>query len=177
MVDLATAADVSTTTLKHYFGDRDELYAAVLEAVRTGSEVLLRQAATAGGRPPEQTLPSLLLGTVAAWRQFGLGPVFTGGLALGLGSPARGAHFLKGLLEPFLQACETLLAAHCACGDLPRATEDELRAGALALVSPLLLALLHQDALGGRGVRRLDVEDLARRHAELVLTGLRAGPS
>jgi hypothetical protein len=95
--------------------------------------------------------------------------VFTGGLALALGSPTLGAHFLTGLLEPFLRSCEALLAEHSAAGDLPEASEDEVRTAALGLVAPLLLALLHQDALDGSSVRRLDVEDVARRHAELVL--------
>ena len=41
-------------------------------------------------------------------------------------------------------------------------------------MAPLLLALLHQHALEGGSVRPLDVESLARSHAELVLAGLRA---
>jgi len=175
LVDLAEAAGVSTTTLKHYFGDRDGLYAAVLESVRADSAGFLAEGATAGGRPPQETLPALLLGTVLAWRRFGLGRVFAGGLALGLGSSRRGPSFVSELLEPFLQAVASLLAEHGRRGDLPAQDERQRRAAALALVSPVVLALLHQDNLGGDGVRPLDVEALARGHAGLVLVGLRAG--
>ncbi|WNV75022.1 TetR/AcrR family transcriptional regulator [Geodermatophilus sp. DSM 44513] len=174
LVDLARAAGVSTTTLTHYFGDRDGLYAAVLEAVRADAADFLASGTSAGGRPPEETLPGLLLGTVLAWRRFGLGRVFAGGLALGLGSPRRGPAFVSGLLEPFLQAVEQLLAEHVGRGELPPLDADQRRAAALGVLSPVVLALLHQDGLGGSGVRPLDVETLARGHAALLLAGLRA---
>lgn len=175
LVDLAAVAGVSTTTLKHYFGDRDGLYAAVVEAVRADSAGFLAEGATPGGRLPEETLPALLLGTVTAWRRFGLGRVFAGSLALGLGSPRRGPRFVSELLEPFLEATESLLGAHADAGDLPELGAERRRAVALGLVSPVVLALLHQDALGGDGVRPLDAEAFARGHADLVLAGLRAG--
>ena len=66
-----------------------------------------------------------------------------------------------------------LLAEHAERGELPALSGERAREAALALVAPLLLALLHQDALDGRSVRPLDVERLARSHAELVLAGLR----
>ena len=59
-------------------------------------------------------------------------------------------------------------------GELPTLSGERTREAALALVAPLLLALLHQHALEGSSVRPLDVESLARSHAELVLAGLRA---
>jgi len=175
LVDLAGVAGVSTTTLKHYFGDRDGLYAAVTEAVRADSAGFLAEGATIGDRIPDESLPALLLGTVLAWRRFGLGRVFAGSLALGLGSPRLGPRFVSELLEPFLQATESLLGAHSDAGDLPQLGAERRRAVALGLVSPVVLALLHQDALGGDGVRPLDAETFARGHADLVLAGLRAG--
>lgn len=174
LADLAAAAGVSTTTLKHYFGDRDGLYAGVLDAVHRAASAHLRVAATPDGRPPQQTLPALLLGTADAWRRHGLGRVFTGALALGLGSAARGPSFLDGLLEPVLQAAEALLEAHEQTGELPGLPPERRRGAALSLVSPLVLALLHQDSLGGTSVRPLDVDAYARTHAELVLAGIRA---
>jgi len=172
LVDLAACAGVSTTTLKHYFTDRDGLYSAAMEAVRADSAQHLAAGAEPSGRPPEQSLPDLLLGTVAAWRRFGLGAVFTGALALGLGSSRRGPCFVDDLLEPFLQAAEVLLGAHVEAAELPVLTADQRRATALSLVAPVVLALLHQDSLAGSGVRPLDVEAYARGHAALVLAGL-----
>ena len=90
-------------------------------------------------------------------------------LALGLESEDRGPTFLTGLLEPVLEAAEQLLTAHVDAGDLPSC---DVRAVALSLVSPVVLALLHQDDLGGAHTRHLDVEEYAAAHARLVLTGL-----
>lgn len=174
LADLATAAGVSTTTLKHYFGDRDGLYAGVLHAVHRDAAVHLATAAAPAGRPPEQSLPDLLTGTAYAWRLHGLGRIFAGALALGLGSAGRGPSFLDGLLEPVLQAAESLLKAHSDIGELPPMSPDLRRGVALSLVSPLVLALLHQDSLGGTRVRPLDVDAYAHTHAELVLAGVRA---
>jgi AcrR family transcriptional regulator len=172
--DLAVAAGVSTTTLKHYFGDRDGLYAAVLDAVRREAGEHIAEASAPLGRLPEQSLPELLLGTAEAWRHYGLGRVFTGALALGLGSAARGPSFLDGLLEPVLQAAESLLLAHEEGGELRSTSPDHRRAAAITLMAPLVLALLHQDNLGGHTVRPLDVDAYLREHAALVLAGLRA---
>lgn len=175
--DLAAAAGVRTTTLKHYFGDRDGVIAAVLETARDDAAGYLSAGATAGARGPERSLPDLLLGTVVAWQEHGLDRLFTGALALGLGSSARGPAFLQHLLEPFLQAVEALLAEHEHRGELPATDPDRRRAAALALLAPLVLALLHQDALGGTDVRPLDVRRLARAHADLVLHGLLHEPA
>lgn len=174
LADLAATAGVSTTTLRHYFGDRDGVVQAVLETVRDDSAAYLRAGTTAAGRPPEQTLPELLLGTVLAWQHHGLDRALTGALAVGLGSATRGPHVVAGLLEPLLHAVERLLVEHAHAGELPALSAEQGREAALALVAPLLLALLHQDSLHGRAVRPLDVEALARRHAALVLAGLRA---
>jgi AcrR family transcriptional regulator len=175
LVDLAATAGVSATTLKHYFGDRDGLYAAALEAARRDGAAYLAEGTTPGDRGPGETLPALLLGTVLAWRRYGLGRVFAGGLALGLGSSRRGPSFVGEVLEPFLQAVESLLREHAERGDLPALPPERRRAVALSLLSPVVLALLHQDGLGGGDVRPLDVEAFARDHADLVLAGLRAG--
>ena len=78
LAELAAAAEVSTTTLRHYFDDRNGVVRAVLETVRADSTEYLRDGTTAGGRPPERTFPDLLLGTVLAWRDHGLDRVLTG---------------------------------------------------------------------------------------------------
>jgi len=47
----------------------------------------------------------------------------------------------------------------------------ECWAVALALVAPIVMALLHQDNLGGACTRPLGVEDLAPARARLILAG------
>lgn len=170
--DLAAAAGVSPTTLKHYFADRDGVFDAVMEVALTDSSRYLDDAAAPGGRTPEESLGGLVAGTVEAWRRFGLGRLFACSLAWGLEHQRRGPAFLEGVLEPFLQAAERLLAAHVERGEL---APVDVRATALGLLAPVVLALLHQDSLGGHTTRRLDVEQFARQHLETVLHGI--GPS
>lgn len=171
MADLAQAAGVSATTLKHYFADRTGVFTAAMEAVHAAGAVHLEQAQKTSGREPEQSLVELLLGTVDAWRRFGVGRLFAASLALSLEREGRGPAFLEGLLEPILHSAEILLRDHVASGRLPICDE---RAVALSLVSPVVLALLHQDNLGGASTRPLDVEQFAVAHVHLVLTGLSA---
>lgn len=174
LADLAAAGGVSTTTLRHYFGDRDGAVAAALDVARQDSATYLADAAEPAGRPPERTLEGLLLGAVLAWRAYGLDRVMTGGLAVGLGHEDLGRRFLTDLLEPFLVAAERLLEAHGATGDLPVLGAEQRRRVALSLLSPVLLGLLHQHALGGHAIRPLDLNTFARDHADLMLTGIRS---
>ena len=51
-------------------------------------------------------------------------------------------------------------------------TDITARALALTIVSPVLLALLHQHELGGEQCRALDVSAFASTHLDLVLKGL-----
>jgi len=169
--DLAAAAGVSPTTLKHYFGDRAGVFAAAMEAVRIDSRQYVEAAMSAGGLAPQASLQALLRDTIEVWRRYGLGRLFATGLALGLENAQRGPAFLSGLLEPFLSAAEGRLAGHVERGELP---ELDVRPVALSLVAPVVLALLHQDNLGGSRTRPLDVHELAAAHARLVLAGLLA---
>ena len=72
------------------------------------------------------------------------------------------------LLEPTLQSLEELLGNLVGRKMLP---EQDLRAAALSLLSPVLLALIHQDALYGHRCRPLDVEAFVRRHVRSWLSG------
>jgi AcrR family transcriptional regulator len=168
--DLAAAAGVSAPTLRHYFGDHEGAYRAAMAAVLAESRPYLERLADAGAAPPEESLPALLRATATAWRVRGFGRVFAAGLVLGLERRGRGPAFLGGVLEPALDAAERVLAAHVERGELPAI---DVRAAALGLVAPVVLALLHQDNLGGHATRALDVEAFIDTHAATMLAGLR----
>jgi len=168
---LAGVAGVSVPTLRHYFGDRDGVFDAVLAVIRDDSAPYLEGLARPGDADPDVLLPDLLVQTTVVWRRYGVGRLFAGGLALGLEHDTRGPSFVEDLLEPFLQAVERLLDELIAAGRLPAA---DTRAAALSLLGPVVLALLHQDNLGGVRCRPLDVAAYARAHARIVLAGLRA---
>jgi hypothetical protein len=84
-------------------------------------------------------------------------------------SEVQGPAYLQELLEPFLQAAEQLLVELVRRG---RLKPLEPRGAALALLAPILFALIHQDHLGGRGQRPLDVTAFARSHAAMILRGI-----
>jgi AcrR family transcriptional regulator len=129
--------------------------------------------ATRGGDSPQAVLSGLLVDIARTWRRYGLGRLFASTLALGLEHRTLGPAFVEELLEPLLQAVEQLLATFVDNGDLP---PTDVRAAALSLASPVILALLHQDNLHGAHCRPLDVEQFARLHVHTVLHGLLARP-
>lgn len=163
--DLATACDVSPSTLRHYFADKEALLDEVFAWFARAGEPHLVQ--TVLDVPPdlETSLRSFLEKLLFGW-QNGVGGVHAFGLKAGLGDPHFGTRYLDTLLEPTLRALEARLARHVAAGQLPPCN---LRHAALGLASPVLLALLHQDALNGRACRPLDVEAFVDDHVRRFL--------
>ena len=161
--DLAAAAGVSVPTLRHYFEDRDGVVAAAMgEMLRQGRPHLEATAKPRrGGLRP--SLVAMMRSVLEGWRRFGVGRIYGAGLALGLHDPVLGPAYVSQLLEPLLQAVEARLEQHRCWGELG---EHDVRFAALALVSPVVLALLHQDGLGGQACRPLDVDAFVRTHVD-----------
>lgn len=153
--ELAAACGVTPPTLRHYFGDRVGcVRAALATARRLGAEHLLRTACADLGDAPT-ALRSALEELHRGWVDHGVGRINELGLQSGLGDAALGPVYLDEVLEPTLQAFEARIAIHVARGELQVA---DPRQAALALVGPIVLALLHQHELGGRRCRPLDLE-------------------
>lgn len=166
--ELARACGVSVPTLKHYFGDRDGAILAGFEALEDAG----RRHATAvpgpEGLPPRESLLGFLSALILGWRRFGVGQLHRVGLQLGLTSERRGPGYVTMLLEPSLRYLEERIAFHQDHGDL---RGDDPRAAALSLLAPVMLALLHQDQLGGSACRPLDVEAFTEEHLDRWLGG------
>jgi len=159
--ELAAAAGVGVATLKHYFGSREGLVAAVLEHWhRAGMPYLLEVAA--GPLPPlRKSLDELLERIGEAFQRGRLDEVHAIGLAAGLREPTLGPAYLREVLDPTLEAVEARLARHIARGELRAVPVRHL---ALSLVSPAVLLLLHQRALGGSHARPLAYKPFASDH-------------
>ncbi len=166
--ELAVAADVSTATLRHYFDDREALITAYLEHCHDqGTRYLLmvvthplqEDAATSLHWALDLILVGLERSTLARMHALGL--------QTGLGSPSLGPAYLENLLEPTLRCVEARIERHQARGEL---VGREARLIALQLVSPLLLAVLHQQGLCGERLRPLDTTALV----EALIAGLGA---
>lgn len=153
--ELADAAGVSVPTLHHYFGDRDGAVRAALEAMHALGARGIERSATQAIGPLAESLRWFVDGFRDAWDNCGTGRMVAAGLSEGLGSEAVGPSFVATMLEPSLQAAERRLAVHRERGEL---VDGDLRHAALALLSPVLLAMLHQGPLGGARCRPLDLD-------------------
>lgn len=158
--ELARASGASIPTLKHYFGDRSGAVAAALRTVREDAAVYIGAIADPQDLDLPASLEKLARELAAAWVPHGVGALFTAGLAAGLFDEQAGPGYLDGVLEPTLRALEDRLRLHALRRELRiYATDAEgLRAAAIAFLSPLLVALLHQHGLSGARCRPLDVD-------------------
>ena len=93
----------------------------------------------------------------------GMDALVASGLRESLSHERLGPVFLESSLEPTLAACEARLQTHVERGQM---RPGDVRTAALALISPLVLAVLHQSKLGGCEVRELDWEAFAQAHAD-----------
>lgn len=155
--ELAAAAGVSLPTLRHYFGNREQVLAAVMDHQAQAGEPYVMQLANTDldFEPSVREMAGFLAAGLFAG---GVSDIHAFGLAEGAQVSATGRHYLEKLLEPSLAAIETRLSRHVAKGEMRPA---DLRFAALMLASPLLLAALHQRNLGGRDLRPLEANDLA----------------
>lgn len=176
--ELARAAAVSIPTLKHYFGDRSGAIAAALRTVEEDARDHLRGVASPGDAEPASSLRAMALELAGAWREFGVGALFAAGMAAGVADPAAGPGYLDGVLEPTMRAVEQRLRVHAERGELRMAAgEDfEIRTAALAFLSPVIVALLHQHDLSGARCRPLDIPAFLERHVERFVEAYRARP-
>jgi AcrR family transcriptional regulator len=173
MRELAQASGVQVNTLQHYFGSRDELVAEIFaQMVGRGKPYVDALVASAEKGSAEEVLKRFLFGLIAAWQPGALASLHTAGLVEGLSSPALGPGYVSGLLEPTLQGVEALLARLMELKKLKPITE--VREAALALVCPILMALLHQKGLGGNQCRPLDLQNMARLQVVGFLRGWQA---
>jgi AcrR family transcriptional regulator len=157
---LAVAADVTAPTLQHYFGDRTGVLAALLEEHLRRGETRLSLVAKAGG-PFAASMREFAHGFVFGLRSGAgvrLGDVMAAALCEGLADPRVSPLALTYIVHPAIDSLVARLQAHAAQGEM---IEADLRAAALMLLSPLLLAVLHQDQMKGRDSRHMEMGDLA----------------
>ncbi len=158
--ELAAAAEVSVPTLRHYFGGRPEVVDAMLaECLRLGRGGL--DAQSRSDQPFATSIRDYALALVRALsapREVRLGDVFAVSLAEGLLDADVSRSTLEHIVDPTLETLEARLRDHIERGEMVR---TDVRAAALMLLSPLLLASLHQDQLHGASRRPLALEALA----------------
>jgi AcrR family transcriptional regulator len=153
--DLAQAAKVSLPTLKHYFGGRAAVIAAVMAHQGKLAQPYIAHLATTD-LPFEASIAEVVRFLANGLFEARVSDIHAFGLAEGALMPALGRAYLEALLEPTLQALEARLAYHIRQGDMKPAT---VRHAALMLAAPLILGALHQVNLGGEALRPLNAQD------------------
>ncbi|MEM6850325.1 MAG: hypothetical protein AAF527_01300 [Pseudomonadota bacterium] len=163
----AQAASVAEPTLRHYFGDRTGVVRAILEEIGRRAAPFIEIAAA-----PADTYAASLQGYVdlslAGLKHGGFARAHAFGLIEGVADKELGAAYLTSLLEPSLAAIERRLAPFVdPGGDDPERTQM----AALCLLSPMLIAAIHQRQLGGAETRKIDVPALFQKLAEVISGG------
>jgi AcrR family transcriptional regulator len=169
--ELALAAGVSVATLRHYFGSRDDLIRSVFAYYLLGAERHLARASQTESGDLAAELTFVMQRIVIGWTRGNVGALHRIGLSEGLRNPATALYYLMDVLEPTLQALERRLEGYRALGVIRADTLP--RHASLALLSPLVLALLHQFDLGGTRCRPLSIDDLIEQHVAMFVRAYR----
>ena len=160
--DLAQSAGVSVSTLRHYFGSRQGALQAAIGQVRVMGEPWMEIAAN---DQLDQPLADSLLWFfhlfVEGWRT-GVGAMVSESISAGTGDQKVGVSAVEDVLEPILAAIEARLGHHQQAGELEG--QADLRHAAIALFSPVFVALLHQETLDGVRCRPLDLHRFLEDH-------------
>ncbi len=158
--ELSAAAGVAIPTLRHYFGSRHHVVDAVFEeCLRLGRPGLDQQRTSE--QPFAQSIRNYseaLVRALAASREVRLGDLFAVSLAEGLLDAKLSRSALTHVVDPTVEALEDRLRHHIERGEM---IQTDVKAAALMLLSPVLLASLHQDQLGGSQSNPLDVYRIA----------------
>ncbi|MCS6946668.1 MAG: TetR/AcrR family transcriptional regulator [Steroidobacteraceae bacterium] len=174
--ELALACGVSVATLRHYFIDRQRLLEAVFSHYLKGAGHHLARARQADEQALADSLRAFLQRVVQGWTQGHVGSLHRIGLSEGLRDQTTALHYLQDVLEPTLQALEARLETY---RSQHRVRADiDTRHAALALLAPIVLALLHQVDLGGTRCRPLDIRALIELHVAMFVRafGVKSDP-
>lgn len=160
---LAEAAGITIPTLRNYFGNREQVFAAVFTDCHANTDEELLIAAT----PQKGFLKSihhLLQHAADGFRFAGLRQLNAVGLVEGLSHPEIAHSYLAEILEPTLEAFQQRLEAHVELGEMRK---TNTRYAAIQLLSPLLIVFLHQDGLGGHKDFPLDIDAFIQEQADM----------
>lgn len=159
---LSKSAGVTLPTLRHYFASRDALYVeAMAHLTRLGARFLDEAVEVHPHDDVTAHLRDFLTRFRLGWETFGVGRIVAMGLEAGLSREPIGEGFIMHTLEPMLASVERRLDACVQAGVL---RDADARFMALSLMSPLILAMLHQGPLGGRCQRPLDLDAFVSHH-------------
>lgn len=163
---LAKAADVTIPTLRHYFGDREDVIAAVFADCHLGGKKELEIAQTPTG-PFRKSIHDFVRHFVGGFQFGGLDRLNAVGLMEGLNNARVAEAYLAEVLEPTLLAVQKRFQVHVERGEMKAVNT---RFAAISFVSPLLVLFLHQKGLSGSVNYPTDTDAFVLEHTEAFLT-------
>lgn len=164
----AIRAGVSEPTLRHYFSDRQGVVIAIIGFFADGARDFLERSARSAGSVEDAVNSYGALATEGADTDiFAQAHAFA--LVESIHDPLVARAYLDRIIEPSLQALEARLGSAAQTQGL---TSDEIRHAAIALYSPVLIAVLHQRLLHGAEARPLDMASFFNDLTALFSKGL-----
>jgi AcrR family transcriptional regulator len=165
--DVARRAGVAKATLFHYFATKEELFRAVAHSMIDGHLEALRSITAAGEPKFAEFMPALLERTAHASRRL------PAALRLLIGEartfPDLPVLWYEEVGSKLLAALTDAIERSIRNGEI---RQGDARLYAFSLLGPMFSALLFNDLLRNDASASMDLEAMARQHAEVVLRGL-----
>ncbi|MEM6411043.1 MAG: TetR/AcrR family transcriptional regulator [Pseudomonadota bacterium] len=153
--EFAHSCGVTEPTLRHYFVDRQGTVLAILDEMARRGKVIWDLVAAPSENEAE-ALNSYFTISKIGIQDGGFIRAHAFGIIEGLADPDIGKAYLEKMLEPSLKSVMTKIQLSAK----RNISDTELRSLALVVFSPLLLASLHQDLLGGRETSEINADAL-----------------
>ncbi len=166
----AQACGVTEPTLRHYFGDREDVAIAIVEELGARAQPLMEAVETTA-QDAAHAIDAYIELSIIGVRNGVFARAHCYCIVEGVADARVGRSYLTALLEPSLLALERRMAPHLPAG----ADAAAARAAALQVFAPMLLAVIHQQLLGGGDAAPMDLEDVFRSLARLARSGPHAG--
>ena len=170
---LAAAAGCGISTLTHYFGRREDIVRAVFDDIATSASDD-RHAARTAMDGFSTSIHAETRRAVGALGEPHIADSIAMGLTEGMGHAVLGPAFLDTILEPFIVAIADKCRDHIDRGEMEPV---DPRFAAISLLSPLLIAALHQRGLGGAECLPLDMDALGQHVAEGFIRAWERAPA
>ena len=167
--EIARRAGVSKGTLYLYFADKEELFRAVVRDNVSPNIDSVRDAILAADLPFAQLAPMFLARLSAVAGSMPLGAVIKMVIGESGNFPELARVWHDQVVGKALAVLVALIEKAQAKGEV---RPGDPRLHAFSLMGPMLMGLIYREVLQPAGAAKLDIEVLARQHAETVLAGL-----
>ena len=167
--EIARRAGVSKGTLYLYFKDKEDLFRAVVRDNVSPNIDSVRDAILAADLPFAQLAPMFLARLSAVAGSMPLGAVIKMVIGESGNFPELARVWHDQVVGKALAVLVALIEKAQAKGEV---RPGDPRLHAFSLMGPMLMGLIYREVLQPAGAAKLDIEVLARQHAETVLAGL-----